>query len=412
MSLCSCMCRVWPSLPAGTASLWAAAPRRRARPSKVTYAYEATHVAAPDRISPSGASQQQLLRWTGARSSYTTTANAAGTQLWRPPTRRGLGTSQKPPPTPTRSRAAERRKSPGATETAKGKVPTTQELKRQARPATAVTPSTKCPDKTVAVHTLPETPPAGGQPTNSQEYENPGGKHPGKPRKSAAGVTSALVTLATGGAGFYYYLNKENLTLKEYVCQTTKTLEDLNVRTSDWISDALDAYFPQPLEPLLPDAHELQYPEFFPTLVVDLDKTIAHMEHDRRTGWRVVKRPGADRFFKELWNYYEIVVWSDDNFPVAQDVTTKWGVPVVGCLHRDQCKKRRGHFVKDLSRLGRPLDKTIIVDHCPHAFSVCLNWGWCPAPVKTFCQGIRYCSCSIPFNILLIVVEPNYCCWI
>lgn len=30
-----------------------------------------------------------------------------------------------------------------------------------------------------------------------------------------------------------------------------------------------------------------------------------------------MKRPGADHFFKELVYHYELVVWSDDSFPVG-----------------------------------------------------------------------------------------------
>lgn len=144
-------------------------------------------------------------------------------------------------------------------------------------------------------------------------------------------------------------------------------LEEYNLAVTDYVSDRLDQYFPHSSEPLLPDFEKLELPENLPTLVIDLDKTIAHLEHDRRSGWRVVKRPGADRFFRELLNYYELVIWSDDNFPVAQEVMAKWGVPVIGCLHRDQCRKRSGSYIKDLSRLGRRLDRTIIIDHDAHA---------------------------------------------
>eukprot|EP00922_Rhytidocystis_sp_ex-Travisia-forbesii_P059522 GHVS01088266.1.p1 GENE.GHVS01088266.1~~GHVS01088266.1.p1 ORF type:complete len:251 (+),score=41.60 GHVS01088266.1:374-1126(+) len=147
-------------------------------------------------------------------------------------------------------------------------------------------------------------------------------------------------------------------------------MEEKNLDITDYISDKIDKYFPHSPEALLPDFSKLDFPENLPTLVIDLDKTIVHLEHDRRSGWRVVKRPGADRFFKELMNYYELVVWSDDNFPVAQEVMSKWGVPVIGCIHRDQCKKRGGHFIKDLSRLGRRMSRTIMVDHDSQAFKL------------------------------------------
>lgn len=140
-------------------------------------------------------------------------------------------------------------------------------------------------------------------------------------------------------------------------------LENFFNNCTEKATSLIDKFFPPNNEPLLPDFKELNYPPNLPTLVIDVDKVIAKLVYDRRVGWQVVKRPGADNFFKELVNYYEIVIWSDDNYPMASDVVYKWGLPVIGCIHRDQCKKFKGKFIKDLSRLGRNLNRTILIDH-------------------------------------------------
>jgi len=114
---------------------------------------------------------------------------------------------------------------------------------------------------------------------------------------------------------------------------------------------------------LLPDLKDLNYPPDLATIVIDLNKVIVKMEHDNHNGWRAVKRPGAARFFRELMSLYEIVVWSDDNFPVAQDVCAKWGIPVMGTLHRDHCRKNGRHWIKDVGRLGRRLERVVMIDH-------------------------------------------------
>lgn len=134
-------------------------------------------------------------------------------------------------------------------------------------------------------------------------------------------------------------------------------------RISQYIMEHIDAMFPGDGAPLLPDFKELNYPPNLPTLVIDLDKVIAKLEYDRKVGWQVKKRPFADKFFKELVNYYELVIWSDDSYPMATDVANRWGLPVVGVLHRDQCKAFKGSFIKDLSRLGRDLKRVILLDH-------------------------------------------------
>ncbi|GBE62562.1 mitochondrial import inner membrane translocase subunit [Babesia ovata] len=134
-------------------------------------------------------------------------------------------------------------------------------------------------------------------------------------------------------------------------------------RAFEYMVERFNEFFPSEDGPLLPDVKLLNYPPNLPTLVVDLDKVVAKLEYDRRTGWQVKKRPYADRFFRELINYYEIVLWSDDAYPVATDVANRWGLPVIGCIHRDRCTKFKGSYIKDLSKLGRDLRRVILLDH-------------------------------------------------
>jgi hypothetical protein len=145
-----------------------------------------------------------------------------------------------------------------------------------------------------------------------------------------------------------------------------KLLEDFE-RFNDWSRDIFlsigDRLVPLKPGPWLIDLETMKYPEYIPTLVMDLDKVLCHMEYDRKTGWQVVKRPGADQFLKEMQHYYELVVFSDDVVPVASEVMARWGVPCTGVLHRDFCRKTSRGYVKDISQLGRKPDKMIILDH-------------------------------------------------
>eukprot|EP00918_Siedleckia_nematoides_P086138 GHVU01189636.1.p1 GENE.GHVU01189636.1~~GHVU01189636.1.p1 ORF type:complete len:304 (-),score=47.96 GHVU01189636.1:165-1001(-) len=172
-------------------------------------------------------------------------------------------------------------------------------------------------------------------------------------------------------AGFgYSYCHEKNISASDIQRSVRRYTERCSIWGTDHWNKMLTRIAPVSREPLLPEKKDLNYPEHVPTLVIDLDKVVVKMEHDRSLGWRVRKRPGADKFFSELLYYYEIVVWSDDPYPVAEEVCSKWGVPVVGALHRDQCVKVGETYVKDLSRLGRKLEKVVIVDHDPSAFSL------------------------------------------
>ncbi|KAI4840968.1 mitochondrial import inner membrane translocase subunit TIM50 [Plasmodium brasilianum] len=166
----------------------------------------------------------------------------------------------------------------------------------------------------------------------------------------------------------YMYCIQNDISVNELIKILKKKAEVLENKYNDTLHEFIDKYFPLSNEPLLPDFKDLNYPENLPTLVIDLNYVIAKLEYDRKTGWRVLKRPYADLFFKELSSFYEIVIWSDDNFPVAQEVISKWGIPAIGCLHRDQCSKKKKYYVKDLKRLGRNLNRVVIIDHDVHAF--------------------------------------------
>merc|ERR1712129_549222 len=92
----------------------------------------------------------------------------------------------------------------------------------------------------------------------------------------------------------------------------------------DMVESAIADYFVSSSkpEPWLLELATMKYPEYIPTLVMDLD------------------------------------------------IVTKWNVPVTGVLHRDFCKKQRNHYIKDISKLGRKMDKTLILDHDTEAFKL------------------------------------------
>ena len=167
------------------------------------------------------------------------------------------------------------------------------------------------------------------------------------------GLGGAVVA---GGIAYDYALNFSNSS--RLFAWGDEKFEDF----VEWVA-------PQKPGPWLLDLETMKYPEYIPTLVMDLDKVLVHMEHDSLQGWRVVRRPGADQFLKELQHYYELVIFSDDVFPVAIDVVSKWGVPCTGVLHREFCRKTRNGYIKDLSKLGRRMDKVILLDHEPIAGS-------------------------------------------
>lgn len=104
-----------------------------------------------------------------------------------------------------------------------------------------------------------------------------------------------------------------------------------------------------------------------PTLVLDLEKTLVSSTWDRKFGWRHAKRPGVDKFLREMTQYYEIVLYSPSIDGIADPVVSV--LDKDGCimhrLYRDATYYTNGVHVKDLNRLNRNVKQMIVLDDDP-----------------------------------------------
>lgn len=108
------------------------------------------------------------------------------------------------------------------------------------------------------------------------------------------------------------------------------------------------------------------------TLVMDLDETLVHYEDNGLVG-QFYLRPFAQDFIDEMSKYYEVVIftaalqdyadWIIDRLDANQNITHR--------LYRQHTSVTQTNLhVKDLSKLGRDLSKTIIVDNIPENFQL------------------------------------------
>ncbi|GMK56361.1 hypothetical protein CspeluHIS016_0302010 [Cutaneotrichosporon spelunceum] len=120
-------------------------------------------------------------------------------------------------------------------------------------------------------------------------------------------------------------------------------------------------------------------------LVLDLDETLLHssfkmlpsadyivpVEIESQThNVYVIKRPGVDHFLTEMGKIYEVVVFTASLSKYADPVLDMLDVGRVvrHRLFRESCYNHKGNYVKDLSQLGRDIDKTIIIDNSPASY--------------------------------------------
>ena len=114
------------------------------------------------------------------------------------------------------------------------------------------------------------------------------------------------------------------------------------------------------LLPHLPDHAQVPNPDYIVPIEIDGQQHRVY----------VLKRPHVDKFLAAVGKLYEVVLFTASLSKYADPVTDLLDPDGV-CrfrLFREHCVFHRGSYVKDLSRLGRPLDQTIIVDNSPASY--------------------------------------------
>eukprot|EP00922_Rhytidocystis_sp_ex-Travisia-forbesii_P066154 GHVS01098224.1.p2 GENE.GHVS01098224.1~~GHVS01098224.1.p2 ORF type:complete len:322 (-),score=56.93 GHVS01098224.1:1768-2733(-) len=123
------------------------------------------------------------------------------------------------------------------------------------------------------------------------------------------------------------------------------------------------------------------------TLVLDLDETLVHssfrpvaiaafivpVEIEGQThDIYVCKRPGVDEFLQSMFRCYEIVIFTASLAKYADPLMDELD-PSRLCtwrLFRESCTLINGSYVKDLSKLGRELKDTVIIDNSPNSYGL------------------------------------------
>jgi CTD small phosphatase-like protein 2 len=115
------------------------------------------------------------------------------------------------------------------------------------------------------------------------------------------------------------------------------------------------------------------------TLVLDLDETLIHYDeeiHRCSDGIKFNTRPFAHEFLREMSKYFEIVIYTAADQTYADEVLDRLDADRVithrlyrqHVLHIQNNNTHQLHLIKDLRRIGRDLEKTIIIDNLKENF--------------------------------------------
>ena len=100
-------------------------------------------------------------------------------------------------------------------------------------------------------------------------------------------------------------------------------------------------------------------------LVLDIDETISH-SMKLSCGYYFLLRPGAIDFLNELSNYYEIDIFTSSLKLYADFIIDKidaCGKLISYRLYKNHVTYEKGKSIKNLSKIGRDLNKIIFVDN-------------------------------------------------
>ena len=160
---------------------------------------------------------------------------------------------------------------------------------------------------------------------------------------------------------------------------------------------------PQPA----PYVHTINHKKY--TLILDLDETLVHFKpNEDNDGEGVLKvRPGITEFLDEMDKYYELIIFSgatQDYANLLIDAIEENKIYFEHRFYREHMIIIDNEFVKDLTRIGRPLDKIIIVDNLPQNFRLQKENG---INIKSFWGEDIYDDALINLTIILAKIAQE-----
>ena len=107
------------------------------------------------------------------------------------------------------------------------------------------------------------------------------------------------------------------------------------------------------------------------TLVLDLDETLIHYDENTNGGQFFI-RPHSQEFLKETAKHYELVIFTAAVKDYADWILDRLDPDgyIAHRLYRCSTSQQNGVYIKDLQKLGRDMDKMLIIDNSPENFQL------------------------------------------
>ena len=145
------------------------------------------------------------------------------------------------------------------------------------------------------------------------------------------------------------------------------------------------------------------------SLILDLDETLVHFKinPDSANEGVLRVRPGIVEFLDAVDKYYELIIFTaatQDYADLLIDAVEENKIYFEHRLYRQHTVIIGNDFVKDLSRVGRPLDKIAIVDNMPQNFRLQKENG---INIKAFWGEEAYDTALVDLGNILVNIAKD-----
>ncbi|KAH9935110.1 NIF-domain-containing protein [Epithele typhae] len=273
-------------------------------------------------------------------------------------------TIPKPPPPPAQASSQQAQASSQQAQAKPGAAP------EPGQPASAPTPGEE-PAPAFTSQSVPSLDFAPGEGEEEMQRERTGARSSKdslssieRRRRFLGRVSFAMVLLGAGAGAWYAGREWEDDELQARHMSreqaTHNRWERMRARFTGVFDTFTEPLWPELLPPPLQGHMHRDY-----TLLVSIDDLLVASTWDRQHGWRTAKRPGVDYFLAYLSQFYEVVIFTTQQYYTALPVVEKldpYQFFIMHKLFRDACRSENGQPVKDLKYLNRDLSKVILLD--------------------------------------------------
>ena len=192
-----------------------------------------------------------------------------------------------------------------------------------------------------------------------------------------------------------------NIFFREYILRTINL--NGSILASVYLRTGIKNFVPVP-NPYVRTKNSKNY-----SLVLDLDETLIHFKENfsMHSNGVLRIRPGLSEFLEDVGKYYELIVFTtatQDYADALIDAIEDNKIYFEHRFYRNHAIIINNDFVKDLTRIGRPLDKIIIVDNMPQNFRLQKENG---IMIKAFWGEDHFDTALFDLNKILVNIAKE-----